>query len=103
MKDVKVILEAEEELFEAALYYEGKQTGLGLDFKREIERSFELIANAPLLWGKRYKNYRRYLLKRFPFEIWYEDMDSFIRVLAISHQKRRPYYWRNRGSKSELQ
>ena len=97
MKEIRVLFEAEEELFEAALYYEGKEAGLGLDFESEVSRSFEVISNSPRLWGKRYKNYRRYLLNRFPFEIWYEDIDEFVRVLAISHQKRRPYYWRERG------
>ena len=67
-----------------------------LDFITETERAMDTIAADPTLWAIRFENFRRFLLQRFPFEIWYEDHPEFIRILAIAHQRRRPFYWNRR-------
>ena len=96
MKEIRVVSVAEEELFAAAKYYEEQQQNLGLDFITETERAMDTIAADPTLWAIRFENFRRFLLQRFPFEIWYEDHPEFIRILAIAHQRRRTFYWNRR-------
>ena len=35
-------------------------------------------------------------LLRFPYTVIYSLRDEQIRVLALAHEKRRPFYWRGR-------
>lgn len=39
---------------------------------------------------------RRALLPRFPYALVFVELEHDIRVLAVSHLKRRPDYWLNR-------
>ncbi|WP_438003790.1 hypothetical protein [Sorangium sp. So ce321] len=39
---------------------------------------------------------RWWLVRRFPYSVLYRVRDDHIRILAIAHQNRRPFYWRGR-------
>lgn len=97
MKPVIVHSEAIEELDGAISYYEDQKVGLGLDFLAEVEQALDKIQQNPNL-GAVYKatGLRRYVIQRFPFLIFYAELEEFIWVVAIAHGKRRPDYWRRR-------
>jgi len=84
------------ELNEAADFYNLESPGLGLTFLREVETALATIAQfpeaTPLLHGR----VRRKVLLRFPYTVIYSLRDEQIRVLALAHEKRRPFYWRGR-------
>ena len=84
------------ELNDAADFYNLECPGLGLTFLGEIESALATIGQfpeaTPLLHGR----VRRKILPRFPYAIIYSYRDEQIRVLAIAHEKRRPFYWRGR-------
>jgi hypothetical protein len=42
------------------------------------------------------RSHTLWLLARFPYSILYRVRADHIRVLAIAHQNRRPFYWRGR-------
>lgn len=84
---------AEQELNEAAGYYESEVAGLGLAFLAEIERSISLIAENPEACPRILHVVRRKLLRRFPYSIHYSINGDGIRILAIANQKRRPLHW----------
>ncbi|MEO1300213.1 MAG: type II toxin-antitoxin system RelE/ParE family toxin, partial [Cyanobacteria bacterium J06636_16] len=67
------------------------------DFLTEVERSISKIQQNPNL-GAAYKltGLRRYILQRFPFVIFYAELEQSIWIVAIAHGKRRPDYWRKR-------
>ncbi len=73
------------------------KVGLGLDFLIEVEQALEKIQQNPNL-GAVYKitGLRRYVIQRFPFLIFYAELQEYIWVVAIAHGKRRPDYWRRR-------
>ena len=87
---------AEEELNEAAAYYAEARPGLGEAFIAEVQRAVELIAASPLAGRAVEKDVRWWVVKRFPYSVLYRVRDDHIRILAIAHQKRRPFYWRGR-------
>lgn len=87
---------AEEELNEAAAYYVEARPGLGEAFISEIQRAVELIRISPLAGRAVDKDVRWWVVKRFPYSVLYRVRDDHIRILAIAHQKRRPFYWRER-------
>jgi hypothetical protein len=62
VKDIRILKEAEIELFEAVSYYEKQQVGLGLDFESEIRCAFLVIQSKPDLWARRFKEFRRFVL-----------------------------------------
>ena len=35
-------------------------------------------------------------MSRFPYAVYFELLTDRIHILAVAHQHRRPYYWRER-------
>ena len=87
---------AEEELNEAAGYYEAEVAGLGMAFLAEVEHAIGSIREHPQACPRILQVVRKKLLRRFPYSILYSLVSSNVRILAIANQKRRPLYWRNR-------
>jgi toxin ParE1/3/4 len=88
---------AEAELYDAIAYYESRATGLGLSFQAEVERVVDRIQQHPDRWPA-YKNttYRKCSLERFPFSLFYLELEDVIWIAALAHQKRNPGYWLHR-------
>jgi toxin ParE1/3/4 len=88
--------EAEAEINEAATFPDFESTGLGRVFLDDVEHAIEVVlshpGSAPIIKGR----VRRKLLRKFPYSIIYSVVGDQIRVLAVSHQRRRPFYWRHR-------
>jgi len=97
VKPVIIHSEAIEELDGAVAYYEDQKVGLGFNFLVEVEQALGKIQQNPNL-GAVYKvtGLRRYVIQRFPFLIFYAELEEYIWVVAIVHGKRRPDYWRRR-------
>jgi toxin ParE1/3/4 len=96
MKRIIVHSEAELELWQAVEYYEIRSVGLGLDFEQEIRRALLDIQETPNRWSTRKYGTRCRLLHRFPYAIYYLELQDIIWVVAVTHTSRRPYYWRKR-------
>jgi plasmid stabilization system protein ParE len=87
---------AEQELNDAAGYYQSVRAGLGDAFLNEVERAIAQIAAHPEAAPLISRTVRKKLVARFPYNIMYSVTRSDIRILAIANQKRRPFYWRGR-------
>lgn len=98
MKPIIFLPEAEEEMYEAARYYESQASGLGVDYLSEVERAVASIAKSPMTWPKTERELRRRLVQRFPFGILYYIESKEIVIVAVSHLKRSPGYWKKRIS-----
>lgn len=91
--NLRLLLSAEQEMFDAACYYEMQAPGLGADFLNKIELAFQDISVAPERWPVVRDTIRRRLIRRFPYSLLYRiDPDEII-ILAVMHQKRHPSYW----------
>jgi toxin ParE1/3/4 len=90
---LRILHEAELELWETVEFYEDKAKGLGLDFLSEIEQALSVIADAPWRWRLREDGTRRFLTGRFPYVVVYTLVGDQITVLSFSHSKRRPGHW----------
>jgi len=93
---------AEEEVLEAARWYEDQVKGLGFDLLTEVDHWLTVLPETPMAWprwpGARKADppVRRAILRRFPFAIAYQVLDDEILVLAFAHSSRRPFYWSGR-------
>lgn len=94
---VEFLEEAEHELFDAALWYELKQVGLGRRFRLEVEAVSRSVAANPLLQRERVGGYRRVSCPVFPYYLPYFIRHDRAIVLAVAHEHRKPGYWRQRG------
>jgi toxin ParE1/3/4 len=94
VKSVLFHPDAAEELDDAMAYYESRRTGLGLSFQAEVEHVVKLIQQNPKS-GTVYRNtaYRLCSIKRFPYAVYYLELDQHIWIAAVAHQKRKPGYW----------
>ncbi|MYH70649.1 MAG: type II toxin-antitoxin system RelE/ParE family toxin [Gammaproteobacteria bacterium] len=96
MIDYRYLLPAELEMTEAALFYEEQLPGLGRDYLDDIQRSIDLIRTHPetgqVIRGK----FRRGLVSRFPYSIIYSIENDHILILAVAHNRRKPFYWEER-------
>ncbi len=87
---------AEGELNEAADFYDLASPELGRVFIDEVQRTVGKIAefpeSSPLILG----HIRKKPIAKFPYSVIYSIHSDEIRILAIAHQRRRPFYWRGR-------
>lgn len=82
----------------AAMWYESKRLGLGAEYLAAIDEAFERIVEGPLAWPvwQPGRPYRRYVVRRFPFVVFFTASADAITVMAVAHAKRRPGYWLDR-------
>ena len=87
---------AEEEMTEAALFYDKAAAGLGDDFLDDVQFAINSVREYPESGARVPCAFRRVLLRRSPFSIIYAVDLSLILVVAVAHQRRAPDYWRGR-------
>lgn len=80
----------------AAFYSEQANRQLGLVFITEFEKAVSLLSGNPELGTPWVFGTRRFVLRRFPFNIVYRLFPDHLFIIAIAHQKRRPGYWNQR-------
>jgi plasmid stabilization system protein ParE len=98
MRSLRVLPEAEEELAAAAEWYESKRAGLGVELVAIVDRAFDAIQEAPFSYAqwRADRPYRRVILTRFPYVVFFRIDGDTIEIMAVAHAKRRPGYWLDR-------
>jgi plasmid stabilization system protein ParE len=88
--------EAEEEIADAYNWYEAREPGLGEDFLRCVEACVLTIQRHPELYPTAVDEFRRALVRRFPFEVFYEPHGDCITIYSVFHCSQDPQKWRSR-------
>jgi len=96
MKIVKLHPLAEEEMIQAAGFYESQQSGLGKRFLISVQDGMNRMALNPRLYPIIYLDVRRCLVKTFPFSILFREKRDKLVVMAVMHMHRDPDYWKTR-------
>src|SRR4051812_14822615 len=98
MKSVVFDTEENDELHAAAAYYEAQRAGLGDDFMAEVEQAVQRIAQLPQACPVHDAStgVRKLVLRRFPYNLFYLELDDRIWIAAVAHQRRQPGYWAHR-------
>ena len=81
---------------EAALWYNNQRKGLGAELLLSIEAEINLIARNPYTYQVSKKDYRRALIHKFPYNIFYKIDNDKVVILALWHFKRKPFSWLKR-------
>ncbi|MEX0715222.1 MAG: type II toxin-antitoxin system RelE/ParE family toxin [Planctomycetaceae bacterium] len=98
--ELVVAPEAEADIEAAYAWYEERRHGLGEDFLSSVDACIQQILRMPELHGKVHHDYRRALVRRFPFAVFYEfDADAEeVTIYCVFHTSRDPEKWRERLS-----
>jgi plasmid stabilization system protein ParE len=88
--DLIVRPEAETELADAFNWYEQRVAGLGNRFLLSVDAAINSIRRNPLQYPALYKNVRRALTRRFPYQIFLIVDDLQIIIIAVFHGMRNP-------------
>jgi len=92
--------EAAEEYLVATQYYLDHASPLvAAAFVAEVEAAIQTLLASPTTWAViEEPQIRRYLLKQFPYSIYYrwEPERDRVSIYAVMHFSRRPGYWRDR-------
>lgn len=91
---------AEKELTDAADYYNNSQSGLGLEFTKEVYLTIQNILSFPDAWALLSENTRRCLTSRFPYGVIYQVTDEEVFIIAVMHLNRKPAYWKGREKRA---
>ena len=68
---------------EAYAWYEEQQVGLGEEFLRCVDACIQSILRHPKLYETKFKNYRRGLVRRFPYGVFYEYIENENTVMTV--------------------
>jgi plasmid stabilization system protein ParE len=71
-------------------WYELRQKGLGFKFLDAIENSVKNLLFFPELYGIYYKNFRRCIIKHFPYSVFYTIEGQNIIIHAIFDNRQNP-------------
>jgi plasmid stabilization system protein ParE len=90
--------EAAQDIDQAYEWYECRRIGLGEDFLSAVDASIQVVCREPKIHAKAHEDYRRALVRRFPYSIFYEYADDTVTVYCVFHTSRDPRKWRKRLS-----
>lgn len=80
--------EAEQDVAEAAAWYADKSAELGDAFLDEFARAMRELETNPERPPLYYRNFRRVLLRRFPFKIFFQIAGDRVIVFRVLHAAR---------------
>jgi toxin ParE1/3/4 len=88
--NVSILPEAEADIDTAFIWYESKQMNLGNIFFKIIADSITYISKNPIGSEEIYKGTRRYVIKKFPYGIYYKVNSEVkeIQIIGVIHFKR---------------
>lgn len=80
----------EEDLASGYAWYEVRSPGLGEEFLRAFFACASEIAQGPTHWQKVHGDFRRRLLRRFPYALYFTIEGSQVVVFGVFHCARDP-------------
>ncbi|MBP6430322.1 MAG: type II toxin-antitoxin system RelE/ParE family toxin [Ferruginibacter sp.] len=90
MKSVVFSEKASTEFYDAWLWYEMKQNGLGDRFENEVNLKIKEIIKFPTRFPNRNEYYREALTKTFPYIIVYYFKGNLLIIVSVFHASRNP-------------
>jgi plasmid stabilization system protein ParE len=65
-------------------------------FAHAIDNAVLRIAEGPSRYALAEHGTRKFVLQRFPFNVFYRSGEAEIIIVAVAHHRRRPGYWSDR-------
>jgi toxin ParE1/3/4 len=88
--------EARADIVEAVSWLRDRSPTLPPRFEDELESAYASILEHPMLYPVIYRKFRRALLHRFPYSVFYIVEAPIVLVVAVVHQSRDESTWKRR-------
>ena len=98
--EIRFLEIAQIELDETIEYYNSESPGLGDSFLLEALSTIERIGLFSKAWHPFSSTTRRCQLRRFPYGIIYQILNTEILIVAVANLHRKPDYWQDRIKES---
>jgi plasmid stabilization system protein ParE len=82
--------EAKTDARDAYGWYEEQDRGLGDEFLGCLESAFVHIAEHPTRYPIRFDSFRRILIRRFPYAVYFDYDDSAVYIYYVFHCSQNP-------------
>jgi plasmid stabilization system protein ParE len=89
---------AADDIADAYDWYELHRRGLGEEFLACTEACLASVSRNPQLYARIYGEFRRALVRRFPYAVFYQQDGDKVTVFAVFHTSRNPEKWSQRVS-----
>jgi plasmid stabilization system protein ParE len=83
-------LEAASDVEGAFEWYERQRSGLGNEFLEELRSAERILQASPETFRVIRRDVRRYLLRRFPYQLLYRLVGNIVVVIGCFHVRRSP-------------
>ena len=71
-------------------WYQGQRIGLGFEFLDCLEATISTIQQMPEVYAKHHSHFRRALIRRFPFAVFYTIENKEVIIHAIFDNRQDP-------------
>lgn len=85
------------DILTAAGWYGQRRSGLSDDFSLCVEEAIERIVSNPLAYAEVGSGFRRALVRRFPYAVYFRVLEKEIKVYGVFHMRRHPTLWQRRN------
>ncbi len=97
MMHSKILPGARKDIRDAMRYYARERHDLDLEYLAEVEAAVALLLQNPYIGAPyRIEPFRKYVLTRFPYQLFYYIENEALTVIALAHHHREPDYWIDR-------
>ncbi|HZH83426.1 MAG TPA: type II toxin-antitoxin system RelE/ParE family toxin [Phototrophicaceae bacterium] len=77
-------------------WYRDRNPSAANAFVAEPDHAIRQIQDNSEGWPMHMHGTRKFLFRRFPYQMIYRIIESTIQVIAVAHGRRRPGYWKSR-------
>ncbi len=92
-----VTREARADIAEAIGWFRKRSPELPDRFRVELERVYSRIQDYPEIYPIVYKRFRRALLRKFPYSVFYIVDPAILLIVGVVHQARDESSWKRRA------
>jgi len=93
----EIRVEAERDVFDAALWYEQERAGLGFRFQIEVTETVDRAVEAPRSFPVIDRGVRRAQVGMFPYAVFFLFEGDLVTVIGVLHLHRHPNAWKRRA------
>ena len=94
--NIRYRLKARLELAEAVAFHEDRRDGLGVEFDQAVAKLLQQAAETPGRFQRVTSLVRKARLKRFPYFIYFTEIQDGIQVIAVLYARRNPAWIQQR-------
>ena len=96
MRKIIILPYAESDIRNSIYHYSDKEIGLEKKYIVVLNQAFQLIEANPFSFPVIWKSIRKFVVRDFPFNVYYIIENETIFIIAVFHNKRNPKVWKSR-------